>query len=206
LAILGLHRQLPDHVELETQRLARRRDRLVYRGDFPALHSQKINGRFIFIMKNLFSKRGFVALSMLGMLAGAGCQAQQGEPSAVPPSTVAPPARASQAPAGVQVIAAADAEKMIASDPSLQVLDVRTPEEVATGVIQGAKTINWFDADFATRAEASLDKAKPVLVYCKVGGRSAKAADVLTQKGFTKVYNLNGGITQWTAEGHPLQQ
>lgn len=152
-------------------------------------------------MKQFFTQRIVLASLMLGLVAGTGCQAQSPDPAASKPAAVA-----AAVPAPVEAISPADAEKMIASQPTLQVLDVRTPEEVAGGVIAGAKTINWFDGDFAPRAEAALDKAKPVLVYCKVGGRSAKAADVLTQKGFTKVYNLNGGITQWSAEGHPLQK
>jgi rhodanese-related sulfurtransferase len=38
-------------------------------------------------------------------------------------------------------------------------------------------------------------------VYCRSGGRSASAADVLKEKGFTKVYNLDGGITSWQENG-----
>ena len=91
--------------------------------------------------------------------------------------------------------------KMMNDVPDLQVLDVRTPEEVAQGTIKGAKVINIFDADFAERAIKELDKSKPLAVYCKMGGRSSRAINVLSQHGFTKTYNLSGGITQWRAEG-----
>lgn len=131
------------------------------------------------------------------------CQAQkepQPSPVAVAGATAQPQA------AAVEVIEPTAAEQLIAKEAQLQILDVRTPEEVAAGVIANAKTINWFDADFATRAEASLDKSKPVLVYCKVGGRSSQAAEVLVQKGFTKVYNLKGGMMKWEGDGHPVKK
>ncbi|MCB0402984.1 MAG: rhodanese-like domain-containing protein [Flavobacteriales bacterium] len=81
------------------------------------------------------------------------------------------------------------------------VLDVRTPEEWAEGTIANAQKINYFDESFATQVE-SLDKTAPVFVYCKAGGRSASAAQVLKDKGFSKIYNLDGGITAWAAAGN----
>ena len=83
------------------------------------------------------------------------------------------------------------------------VLDVRTPEEWAEGIIPNAEQMNYHADDFATQIE-SLDKSKPVFVYCKRGGRSAGAAEILKEKGFTKVYNLDGGITAWTEEGQEV--
>ena len=83
------------------------------------------------------------------------------------------------------------------------VLDVRTPEEWVEGTIPKAKKMNYHDDDFATQI-GSLDKTKPVFVYCKRGGRSASAAEILKENGFTKVYNLDGGITAWTEEGNEV--
>lgn len=83
------------------------------------------------------------------------------------------------------------------------VLDVRTPEEWAEGTIPNAEKMNYHDDDFATQIER-LDKTKPVFVYCKRGGRSASAAEILKENGFTKVYNLDGGITAWTEEGNEV--
>ena len=51
-----------------------------------------------------------------------------------------------------------------------------------------------------------LDKQKPVLVYCLSGGRSASAAELLSEKGFKEVYNLEGGILKWDAANKPLVQ
>lgn len=80
------------------------------------------------------------------------------------------------------------------------VLDVRTPEEWAEGTIPNAVKMNYHDDNFAAQIE-SLDKEKPVFVYCKKGGRSSSAADILEEKGFKKVYNLDGGISAWNDEG-----
>lgn len=90
-------------------------------------------------------------------------------------------------------------EKMkLAKNP--QLIDVRTPEEFNAEHIENAVNINWNGDDFTTQSE-KLDKSKPVFVYCKVGGRSAQAATKLSQMGFDKIYNLDGGIMKWNAEG-----
>jgi len=80
------------------------------------------------------------------------------------------------------------------------VLDVRTPDEWSSGIIEGATKINFFDKDFDVRA-AHLDKTKPVYVYCKSGGRSGKAASKLSAMGYT-VYNMLGGIGAWNSKGY----
>ncbi len=85
-----------------------------------------------------------------------------------------------------------------------QLVDVRTPEEFKSGYIKDAVNINAYDSDFLQRLEA-LDKNQPVLVYCKVGGRSAKAAEELVKMGF-EVYELTGGILSWENRGLPLFQ
>ncbi|SIS83564.1 Rhodanese-related sulfurtransferase [Zobellia uliginosa] len=76
-------------------------------------------------------------------------------------------------------------------------LDVRTPEEFNGGHLDKAVNINWFDADFAERVD-SIDRAQTVYVYCKKGGRSAKAAQVLDSLGFN-VVDLEGGYDAYVA-------
>jgi thioredoxin len=89
------------------------------------------------------------------------------------------------------------AEKLKTTE-SPQLVDVRTPEEYSVGHIENATNSNWFDENFAASI-SKYDKAKPVFVYCKVGGRSAKAADKLAELGFTEIYNLDGGYMKWNA-------
>lgn len=88
----------------------------------------------------------------------------------------------------------------ITNNKDVQILDVRTPEEFSDQHIDNAKNINWFDADFAKQV-AALDKSKPVYVYCKSGGRSNKAAHKLAEMGYTKIYELDGGMMKWNAAG-----
>jgi len=89
-------------------------------------------------------------------------------------------------------------------EPSaIQVIDVRTPAEFNSGHIEHAKNININDAQFVAQI-AALDKSKPVLVYCAVGGRSARAANFIKSQGFPAVYDLDGGIGAWNKEGLPI--
>lgn len=86
--------------------------------------------------------------------------------------------------------------------PDAQLIDVRSPEEFSGGYIAKAHNINISSPGFDS-AINTLDKSKPVFVYCLSGGRSAKAADKLTEKGFRQVYQLQGGLLKWKAAGLP---
>ena len=83
------------------------------------------------------------------------------------------------------------------------VLDVRTPEECAEGTIANASTIDFYAEDFKQKINL-INKDKEIYVYCRSGGRSAKAAAILAENGFKKVYNLEGGITAWKENGFPV--
>ncbi len=96
-----------------------------------------------------------------------------------------------------------DFEKVIQKE-NIQVLDVRTSEEFASGYIKNAMLADWNDPDEFQRRTASLDKKHPVAVYCLAGGRSAKAAQYLTQQGFS-VYELAGGMNAWNKENLPVE-
>ncbi len=88
---------------------------------------------------------------------------------------------------------------------NVQLLDVRTPEEYSAGHIKGSVNLDWYDAAFKTKA-ATLDKSKPVYVYCAVGGRSAQAKNLLQSLGFTSVFNLSGGIEAWKKMNLPIEK
>jgi rhodanese-related sulfurtransferase len=97
-------------------------------------------------------------------------------------------------------INADDFEKILHSGQAVQLVDVRTPGEFAAGYIGGAVNHNIYDADFAQKM-ALLDKKKPIMVYCAVGGRSASAAEQLKKLGFEKIFDLAGGIKSWKNAG-----
>jgi len=80
--------------------------------------------------------------------------------------------------------------------PDAVIIDVRTPEEFSQGHLSHAKNINWNGNDFQSQI-ATLDKAKPVMVYCKAGGRSSSAAEYMRTNGFKEIYELDGGIMKW---------
>jgi rhodanese-related sulfurtransferase len=83
-----------------------------------------------------------------------------------------------------------------------QVVDVRTPGEWSEGIMEGAIMFDFYEDDFQKNLE-SLDKEKPVAVYCKVGGRSGQAMSKLNEMGFKEVYNLDGGMDAWKSAGKP---
>ncbi|MBL7815032.1 MAG: rhodanese-like domain-containing protein [Saprospiraceae bacterium] len=97
-----------------------------------------------------------------------------------------------------------DFQKKLAANPSASLIDVRTPQEFATGHLHNATLMNLYDADFKTKINA-LDKTKPVFVYCAVGGRSANVMEMLKSSGFNAVYHMMGGIVEWSAAGLPTE-
>lgn len=103
----------------------------------------------------------------------------------------------------VKVIDPNEFEKTINESSSPQIIDVRTPDEYNIGHISGAENINFQDSDFKTQL-LKLDKTRPVLVYCAVGGRSGKASKMMNELGFTKIYDLDGGANAWSASGKEL--
>ncbi len=84
-----------------------------------------------------------------------------------------------------------------------QIIDVRTPGETAQGMISGAREIDINDPAFQKKI-GTLDKNKPVLVYCRSGGRSGRAMAILNQMGFKEVYNLSGGMLAWQKAKQPV--
>lgn len=86
------------------------------------------------------------------------------------------------------------------ADNNAVVLDVRTPEEVADGIIPNAIHIDIFKGQGFIDEVQQLDKTKTYFVYCKAGGRSGQACSVMNQLGFKKTYNLLGGFSEWQGE------
>ncbi|MEM8507223.1 MAG: rhodanese-like domain-containing protein [Bacteroidota bacterium] len=89
-------------------------------------------------------------------------------------------------------------EKVVGKN--VQLVDVRTPEEFNSGRIAGAVNYNIINREvFLTQIE-DLDKDQPVYLYCKMGGRSNRAAQVLKQEGFTKIFDFSGGYNAWVSD------
>ncbi len=81
-------------------------------------------------------------------------------------------------------------------------LDVRTPGEFSQGHIQGAMNIDVEASTFDSEI-AKLDKTKAYAVYCHSGNRSGVATQTMAKAGFTHLFNLENGISDWMAQGMP---
>lgn len=82
-----------------------------------------------------------------------------------------------------------------------RLVDVREPDEWRAGHVAGAIHIPL--GTLASRASA-LPKDREILVICRTGNRSALAQERLEQAGFTRVTNVEGGVTAWAEQGYPI--
>lgn len=85
-------------------------------------------------------------------------------------------------------------------EPGAQLIDARTPGEFNSGHLANAINLDW-SAGQLEAAVATIDRSKPVLLYCASGRRSAAAREFLTEKGFKDVVDLQGGINAWADAG-----
>jgi rhodanese-related sulfurtransferase len=84
---------------------------------------------------------------------------------------------------------------------AVQLVDVREAYEVEAGRIAGARHIEL--GRLASEAE-TIDRAQPVLFYCRIGSRSGMAANAFRRAGYA-AYSLTGGLTAWHERGLPLE-
>jgi rhodanese-related sulfurtransferase len=88
-------------------------------------------------------------------------------------------------------------------DSSVVVLDVRTPEEFSSGHIAGAVNMDFQSGNFEQEV-LQLDKSKTYAVYCRSGNRSGQATAIMADNGFSPLFNLSGGMNDWSAAGLPV--
>ena len=86
------------------------------------------------------------------------------------------------------------------ADTNAVILDVRTEEEWNDGIIPNAINIDIYKGQGFIYAVEELDKSKNYYVYCKAGGRSEQACNIMNQLGFENTYNLVGGMMQWRGD------
>jgi rhodanese-related sulfurtransferase len=79
-----------------------------------------------------------------------------------------------------------------------QLIDVREPDEVASGTLPGAVNI---PLGSLPERLVELDPGRRVVILCRSGGRSTSACELLTAAGFTDVVNLAGGILAYDGQG-----
>jgi len=81
-------------------------------------------------------------------------------------------------------------------EDNVVVMDVRTPREIAEGKIDDAVEIDFLEGDFAEKVK-DMDKDKSYYIYCRSGNRSGQACQIMSQMGFDKLVNLEGGMLAW---------
>ena len=101
-------------------------------------------------------------------------------------------------------IISADKLKELQSD-GVTVVDIRTPSEYEGGHIPGVLHMDYLASDFSDKM-VTLDKSKPLVIYCASGGRSAKASKMLSEQGFNVVYNYSGGFNDWKQRGEKVEK
>ncbi len=89
------------------------------------------------------------------------------------------------------------------NNPDFLIIDVRTPAEFAEDHIANAVNIDYYSESFKDKLN-NLDKDKTYLIYCRSGNRSANTRKIMGEMGFTKVYDISGGIANWKSEGLPV--
>lgn len=98
----------------------------------------------------------------------------------------------------VEDVQPADLQAMLDNGSRPVVVDVREPWEFQMGHVEGAQLIPL--GQLAQRT-AELDPETPVAVICQSGSRSLSAAALLAQRGFKKIYNVQGGMSAWQMSG-----
>jgi rhodanese-related sulfurtransferase len=83
----------------------------------------------------------------------------------------------------------------------IQLIDVREPEEWDAGRVSGARHI---ELQLVAAQADTIDKDTPVVFYCRVGSRSAMAAQAFRRAGYD-AYSMDGGLEAWDEQGLPLE-
>jgi len=91
--------------------------------------------------------------------------------------------------------------ELIKQKKDLVIIDVRSPEELREGKIEGSTLIPFMDI---MKGNFTIPQGSPILLICAVGGRSYAAMQILAHKGYKEIYNLQGGVAAWKQANLPL--
>jgi rhodanese-related sulfurtransferase len=108
-------------------------------------------------------------------------------------------------PTDVGTIAPDAVERYLVDHPDTIIIDVRTEDERRTrGYILNSLHHDYFHGQQTLDALAKLDKSKPCIVYCAIGGRAKFVAVDMHKLGFKNIQLLKGGFNAWTASGQAV--
>ncbi|MFZ2276485.1 MAG: rhodanese-like domain-containing protein [Prosthecobacter sp.] len=115
----------------------------------------------------------------------------------LPPAVIVPPE--------VHEIAPDQVVRQLVDQPDTLIIDVRTEDERhIRGYILKSLNYDYFHGQQALDAIAKLDKTKPCIVHCAIGGRAQFIAVQMHQLGFKNILLLKGGFNAWTASGQAI--
>lgn len=107
----------------------------------------------------------------------------------------------------VRNISVEDAKSLMEKNPEAIILDVRTPEEydgvlghISGSILKPVQEIDTWAPEFANRKNAEI------VIFCRSGGRSGRAAKYLNDLGFRNIINVEGGMTAWNEKGFPVEK
>ncbi|MEB3329291.1 MAG: rhodanese-like domain-containing protein [Candidatus Sericytochromatia bacterium] len=133
-----------------------------------------------------------------------GCFAAQAAVTAPTPrpASLAPASRGAQG-SVVRPVTPAEAARFLAATPGAAFIDVREPDEYAEGHARGAqlRPLGQLPA-----WAGSLKATQPVVLICRSGSRSARAAAALEARGFKTLLNVQGGTMAWEAQQLPMER
>jgi len=145
-------------------------------------------------LKNLILLAPLVVSLVIGVTLTAGCTGTEpGTPPQETPTQI------------IEDITPQEAFNLIQENqdnPDFIIIDVRTPEEFTEEHIEDAINLDYHSENFQNELD-KLDKNKTYLIYCRSGGRSRNALDIMVELDFREAYNMTGGIIQWVEEGLP---
>ncbi|TFG37561.1 MAG: rhodanese-like domain-containing protein [Desulfobacterales bacterium] len=95
-----------------------------------------------------------------------------------------------------------EAKELIEKRPDIVILDIRTPQELREGAIEGSTLVPFWAI---MQNKLKLPKETPILLVCAVGGRSFAADQMLVKYGYKEVYNVSGGLVAWKEAGLPVK-
>ena len=98
-------------------------------------------------------------------------------------------------------------------EQDVPIFDVRRSDEwLQTGIIEDSKLLTFVDArgkmnpDFLSRFTSTINKDDPVILICRTGNRTSQLARYLAEEmGYTNIYNVRNGITQWIRDNQPIK-
>jgi len=148
-------------------------------------------------MRKGISTTGFGLAVVLAVVSAYGCSTLQEDVSLSPDETALPAYGLVPPQQAYDIIGA------LYDDPTFVLLDLRTDPEVSAGHISRATNLDFYSTTFASRLSA-LDRNAKYLIYCRTGNRTGQAYNTMMSLGLESVYELDGGITDWIAQGLPV--